>query len=70
MPKFGDDDLLGAQPLQPAARTHVIGEPLDSLSIEEIDERIGLLRAEIDRLQTQRLTKEASRQAADAFFKR
>jgi len=50
--------------------SHDIGQDLALLSVIELDERIDLLRAEIDRLTTDRAKKEASRTAADAVFKR
>jgi uncharacterized small protein (DUF1192 family) len=49
---------------------HVLGEPLDALSVDELDERVRLLRAEIERLEAARARKSASRTAADAFFKK
>lgn len=49
---------------------HVLGEPLDTLSVEELRSRVLLLREEIVRLEAAATAKEASRQAADAFFKR
>ncbi len=48
---------------------HSVGEPLDRLSVEELTERIELLRAEILRLEKTRDGKAASKAAADAFFK-
>jgi uncharacterized small protein (DUF1192 family) len=48
---------------------HEIGEPLDTISADELRERIGLLEAEIARLRTAADAKEASKRAADAFFK-
>ncbi len=50
--------------------SHEIGQDLALLSVAEIDERIALLRAEIDRLTSDRARKHASRSAADAVFKR
>ncbi|MFL9827772.1 DUF1192 domain-containing protein [Rhodoplanes sp. SY1] len=50
--------------------THDIGQDLALLSVAEIDERIGLLRDEIARLEAARASKQASRSAADLFFKR
>ncbi len=61
-----DDDPF-ARPKKKLA--HEIGEPLDTISVEELRERIGLLQAEIERLDIAAKAKEASRQAADAFFK-
>ncbi len=50
--------------------THEIGQDLTLLSVGEIDERITLLKAEIQRLSVDRARKDASRLAADAVFKR
>jgi len=47
-----------------------VGEPLDTFSVEELRLRIALLREEIARLETVVAAKQASRDAADAFFKR
>ena len=46
-----------------------LGEPLDALSVDELGERIELLRAEIARLEAARERKSASRTAADSFFR-
>lgn len=62
-----DDDVFGAPPKKKIA--HEIGENLDTLSADELAERIGLLKAEIERLDAARMAKEASREAAAAFFK-
>jgi len=50
--------------------SHEIGQDLSLLSVGEIDERIALLRLEIDRLIADRARKEASRSAADSVFRR
>ena len=52
---------------KPAA--HEAGQDLSSLSIAEIDERIEILEREIGRLKEARGRKEASKDAASAFFK-
>jgi len=63
-----DDDPFGmAPPTKPA--THEIGQPLDTLSVDELGERVALLKAEIFRLEEARVAKQASKLAADAFFK-
>jgi uncharacterized small protein (DUF1192 family) len=49
---------------------HEIGQELALLSIEELSERIALLESEIERLETALTKKQASRSAADQFFKR
>jgi uncharacterized small protein (DUF1192 family) len=61
---FLDDD----RPKKPVA--HEVGADLSSLSVEEIDRRIGLLEEEIVRLRTERAKKQAGRAAADSIFKR
>ncbi|RYC30133.1 DUF1192 domain-containing protein [Lichenibacterium minor] len=61
-----DDD-----PDRPAPRPrHAVGEPLDALSVDELRLRIALLEAEIARLDAEIGSKQASRSAADAVFKR
>ena len=49
---------------------HEIGQDLSMLSLAEIDERIAVLKAEIERLAEARAKKDASRSAADAFFRK
>jgi uncharacterized small protein (DUF1192 family) len=49
--------------------THELGQDLSTLSVHELDERIALLQAEIERLNEARARKEASKNAASAFFK-
>lgn len=61
---FSEDD----RPKPPAV--HEIGQDLSMLSLAEIDERVEALRAEIARLTEARAKKDASRSAADAFFKK
>lgn len=52
------------------AAAHRIGQPLDALSVAEFDERIALLRAEIERLERARAAKSASLAAAEGLFKK
>jgi uncharacterized small protein (DUF1192 family) len=40
------------------------------LSVRELDERIGLMKEEIARLEADKIKKHATRSAADQFFKR
>ena len=49
--------------------SHDIGQDLSLLSVEELNERIALLNAEIARLQEAATKKRASKDAANAFFK-
>ena len=50
--------------------THEIGQELALLSVEELGERIGLLKDEIARLEQAKAKKQASRSVADQFFKK
>lgn len=52
------------------AALHAIGEDLATLSIEELTERIVLLKNEIDRLEEAIRAKRAVADAADAVFRR
>ena len=49
--------------------THDIGQDLSLLSVGELNERIALLRSEIERLEANATSKQASRSAADSIFK-
>ncbi|MEW6640714.1 MAG: DUF1192 domain-containing protein [Pseudomonadota bacterium] len=49
--------------------SHDIGQDLSLLSVEELDDRIALLREEIARLELALGKKKASRDAANQFFK-
>ena len=48
---------------------HEVGMPIDAMSIEELNERIALLEAEISRLKAAINDRGATRKAADAAFK-
>jgi uncharacterized small protein (DUF1192 family) len=48
---------------------HQVGEPLDALSVAEIDERVRALHNEIQRLEEDKRQKLASKSAASAVFK-
>lgn len=58
------DDL----PKKPAPIT--LGEPLDLLSVAELEQRLQALESEIGRVKSAIASKQASKSAADAFFKR
>ena len=64
MPAIQDDD-------RPKKKiTHEIGQDLTLLSVGELTERVTLLREEIGRLEANMATKQASKSAADLFFKK
>ncbi|QND50928.1 DUF1192 domain-containing protein [Phyllobacterium sp. 628] len=48
---------------------HEIGQELSLLSVAELDERIGVLRGEITRLEEERARKGDSKVAAEALFR-
>ena len=64
MSLFSDDDRPKPKPV------HEIGQDLSMLSLAEIDLRVAALKAEIERLNEARAKKDASRSAADAFFRK
>jgi len=52
------------------ARPHEIGQDLSLLSVADLEERIGLLRAEIGRIEAELKAKGSTKQAAEALFRR
>jgi uncharacterized small protein (DUF1192 family) len=63
-----DDEVFGAPRKTPLA--HEIGQPIDALSVHELEERIELLKAEIARLEIAIKSRQATKDAASAFFRR
>jgi uncharacterized small protein (DUF1192 family) len=64
MPAIDEDD-------RPKKKiSHEIGQDLTLLSVAELSERIKLMRDEIARLEADIARKQATRSAADAFFKK
>ena len=49
---------------------HDIGQDLTLLSVAELNERVTLLKEEIARLEANAAGKQASKSAADQFFKK
>jgi uncharacterized small protein (DUF1192 family) len=49
--------------------SHEIGQDLSLLSVEELTERVALLKTEITRLEEAAAKKRASRDAANSVFK-
>ena len=54
----------------PVRAAHEVGQPLDTLSLHEIDARIALLRAEIARLEAAAARKRQALDAAGSVFGR
>jgi uncharacterized small protein (DUF1192 family) len=64
MPLLDDDD-------RPKKKiSHEIGQDLTLLSVKELEDRIGLLKAEIGRLEADIAGKRVSRSAAEQAFKK
>ena len=66
------EDVMALFDDEPVKRLkgHEIGQDLSLLSVGELDERIGLLRAEIERLEAERQAKSTTKTAAEALFRR
>ena len=62
-------DLFADEFTRPKPEAHELGQDLSALSIVEIGERIEILEREIERLREARGRKEASKNAASAFFR-
>ncbi len=60
---FADDD----RPRPPSS--HIVGCDISSFSIEELTERISLLKSEIARLEADMKKKADERRAADSLFR-
>ncbi|MFN3547937.1 MAG: DUF1192 domain-containing protein [Mesorhizobium sp.] len=56
------------QPRKP--RLHEIGQDLSLLSVADLEERIGVLRAEIARIEAELKAKGSTKRAAEALFRR
>ena len=50
--------------------THELGQELALLSVGELAERVALLKDEISRIEAEITRKQASKSAADMFFKK
>jgi uncharacterized small protein (DUF1192 family) len=61
--------IFDDEPKKPA-RVHEIGQDLSLLSVDELAERIGQLRAEIARLEVELKSKGSTKAAAEALFRR
>ena len=49
--------------------THQLGQDLSLLSFDDLNDRVAILEAEIERLKVEAAKKRASRDAAASFFK-
>lgn len=61
---FDESDII-----KPGKNDITLGCDLSTFSLDDIDERIALLKDEIERLQNEKKNKSASLSQAEAFFK-
>ena len=61
--------LFDDEPLKPK-RPHEIGQDLSALSVGDLSERIAALKAEIAQLESELRSRGATKQAAEALFRR
>jgi uncharacterized small protein (DUF1192 family) len=61
--------IFDDEPKRPTP-AHVIGQDISLLSQGELSDRIAILKAEIGRLEAELETKDATRSAAEAMFRR
>jgi uncharacterized small protein (DUF1192 family) len=59
---FDDED-------KPKKKTHEVGMVIDAMSIDELEERIGLLEGEIARLRDAIAARKKTKDAANSVFK-
>ena len=62
--------IIDDEPPKKKKAGHELGEDLSTLSLNELEDRIGLLKAEIERIETVIRSKRASADVAASFFKR
>jgi uncharacterized small protein (DUF1192 family) len=67
MAGFDEESPFGAP--RKGSASHEIGQPIDLLSARELTERIESLKQEILRLEAAIRARDATKQAASAFFK-
>jgi uncharacterized small protein (DUF1192 family) len=61
--------LSDEEPRKPAG-PHVVGQDVSLLSVEELGQRIAMLKAEVERLEAESAQRGATKSAAEALFKR
>ncbi|NMG40120.1 DUF1192 family protein [Chelativorans sp. ZYF759] len=61
--------IFDDEPVKPS-NVHTVGQDISLLSVDEIRHRIELLRSEIGRLEAELTAKGATKDAAEAFFRR
>ena len=66
---YVETDMFDDEDRKKLASELVIGEDLATISVDELEERITLLQAEISRIKAEIVSKQATRASAENFFK-
>jgi uncharacterized small protein (DUF1192 family) len=53
----------------PKKKTHEVGMPIDTMSVDELDERIGMLEGEIERLRQAISERKKKKDEANSVFR-
>ena len=61
--------MFDEEPRKPAS-AHVVGQDISLLSVDELSERIQLLKAEVERLEAERGKRGQTKSAAEALFRK
>lgn len=61
--------IFDDEPRKPAS-AHVVGQDISLMSVDELSERISMLKAEIERLETERSQRDQTKSAAEALFRK
>jgi uncharacterized small protein (DUF1192 family) len=61
--------IFDDEPRKPAS-AHVVGQDISLMSVDELSERIAMLKAEIERLEEERGKRGQTKSAAEALFRR
>jgi uncharacterized small protein (DUF1192 family) len=64
-----EEDAMEMDDLPKPKHEHVLGENLETISVDELTNRITALEREIARIRMEINKKQASKDAASAFFK-
>ncbi|MHB1111190.1 MAG: DUF1192 domain-containing protein [Devosia sp.] len=59
--------MFDDEPVKP--KGHVVGMPIDTMSVEELNDRIGMLEDEIARLREAIAARQKTKAAAESIFK-
>jgi uncharacterized small protein (DUF1192 family) len=61
--------IFDDEPRKPAS-AQVVGQDISLMSVDELSERVSMLKAEIERLEEERAKRGQTKSAAEALFRR